>query len=174
MLPPIDEIEVDRIHGTNETPRKADKREVNVDMNPMVDLAFLLLTFFMLATTFSNPQVMELLVPAKPDADDVQQETPVKESRTLSLVLFPDKIIWYRGITEPETFKMKYNDSDIISFLRGVNKETDGLVVLIKPHPDSNYENLVTVLDALNNSALQRYALDEPSEFDMNLRNLQQ
>ncbi len=173
MLPPIDEIEVDRIHGTNETPRKADKREVNVDMNPMVDLAFLLLTFFMLATTFSNPQVMELLVPAKPDADDVQQETPVKESRTLSLVLFPDKIIWYRGITEPETFKMKYNDSDIISFLRGVNKETDGLVVLIKPHPDSNYENLVAVLDALNNSAVQRYALDEPSEFDMNLRNLQ-
>ncbi len=170
MLPPIDEIEVDRIHGTNEASRKAEKREVNVDMNPMVDLAFLLLTFFMLATTFSNPQVMELLVPAKPDADDVQQETPVKESRTLSLVLLQDKIVWYRGITDPETFDLDYSDSGLITFLSAANQETDGLVVLIKPLPESNYENLVTILDALNNSAVQRYALDEPSEFDLNLK----
>jgi len=169
MLPPIDEIEVDRIHGTNDASRKAEKREVNVDMNPMVDLAFLLLTFFMLATTFSNPQVMELLVPAKPDADDAQQETPVKESRTMSLVLFQEKIVWYRGITDPEHFDISYDDTRLIGFLSAANKDTDGLVVLIKPLPESNYENLVTVLDALNNSGVQRYALDEPNEYDLNL-----
>lgn len=167
MLPPVEEIEVERIHVRDDKARKASRRDIDVDMNPMVDLAFLLLTFFMLATTFSKPQAMELLVPAKPDPEKTETETPVKESKTLSLVLREDKIIYYRGITDPETAELPYENGRVLALLGNMNVEIDGLVVLIKPLPESNAANLVAVLDALNVSDVQRYALAEPSEFDL-------
>ncbi|MCA1750464.1 MAG: ExbD/TolR family protein [Cryomorphaceae bacterium] len=171
MLPPIEDIEIDRIHGRDDKTRKSTRRDVDVDMNPMVDLAFLLLTFFMLATTFSKPQAMELLVPAKPDGQEAETETPVKESKTLSLVLHEDKIVWYRGITDPETFEIEYENGPLLALLRSVNTEVDGLVVLVKPLPESNAAGLVAVLDALNVSGVQRYALSEPSELDLETEN---
>ena len=61
--------------------QKTAKKEVDIDMNPMVDLAFLLLTFFMLTTTFQRPQAMELVMPAKPEKEAIIQEQPIKESR---------------------------------------------------------------------------------------------
>lgn len=167
MLPPIDEIEIERIHGRGERSRKARKRDVDVDMNPMVDLAFLLLTFFMLATTFIKPQAMELMVPAKPKADDIEKEMPVKESKTLSLVLYESKVVWYRGITNPDADSIYYEDRALYTLLDRENKKTDGLVVLIKPLPESNFENLVRVLDALNIVGVERYALAEPSGYDL-------
>lgn len=167
MLPPIEEIETERIHAKDDKARKASRRSINVDMNPMVDLAFLLLTFFMLATTFSKPQAMELLVPAKPDEEAAERETPVKESKTLSLVLREDKVVWYRGITDPVTAELPYENGPLLALLGSHNAEIDGLVVLVKPLPESNAANLVTVLDALNVSNVQRYALAEPSAFDL-------
>ncbi len=169
MLPNLEEIEVERIHGREDSERKVTKREVNVDMNPMVDLAFLLLTFFMLATTFSKPQAMELLVPAMPKETDEIKETPVKESRTLSLVLLEDEIIWYRGITKPETNEIPYEEDKLLNVLNEADRNTDGLVVLIKPLDENQYEDLVLVLDVMGHSDVERYSLVEPSEFDLNL-----
>jgi biopolymer transport protein ExbD len=167
MLPPIEEIEIDRIHGRDEPSRRARKRDVEVDMNPMVDLAFLLLTFFMLATTFIKPQAMELMVPAKPKAEDIEKEMPVKESKTMSLVLHETKVIWYKGITNPDADSILYTDRALLDLLGRMNNEIDGLVVLIKPLPESDFENLVLVLDALNIAGVQRYALAEPSVYDL-------
>lgn len=166
MIPNLDEIEVERINKGADADKKAAKRMVNVDMNPMVDLAFLLLTFFMLATTFSKPQAMELLVPAKPKQEDVEKETPVKESKTLSIVLAKNRIVWYQGISDPDTHAISYDGTDLETFLGKINGEVDGLVVLIKPLQESNYGNLVKAFDALNYSGVQRYAISELSEFD--------
>jgi biopolymer transport protein ExbD len=171
MLPGLEEIEVERLHGRDDSARKATRREINVDMNPMVDLAFLLLTFFMLATTFSKPQAMELLVPAKAKETDAVKETPVKESKTLSLVLLEEEIVWYRGITDPEVNRIPYQEKRVLEILLEANSNTDGLVVLIKPLPSNEYEDLVLVLDVLRESGLQRYSLIEPSEFDIELHN---
>lgn len=168
MLPNLDDIEIERLHERSDKERKV-KREVNVDMNPMVDLAFLLLTFFMLATTFRTPQAMEILVPAKAKEKDEIKETPVKESKTLSLVLMEDKIMWYRGITDPETHDLAYGEEELMKILREANENTRGLVVLIKPLASNEFEDLVLVLDVLGNSGLQRYSLVEPSEFDVKL-----
>lgn len=167
MLPNLEEIEIDRIHGREDPERKVTKREINVDMNPMVDLAFLLLTFFMLATTFSKPQAMELLVPAKAKETDEEKETPVKESKTLSLVLLEEEMIWYRGITDPSIQRIPYDEKKLLSVLQKADSETDGLVVLIKPLESNEYEDLVMVLDVLGYSGLERYSLVEPSEFDL-------
>ena len=166
MLPNLENIEVEKIN-VRQSDNKNDKRTLNVDMNPMVDLAFLLLTFFMLATTFSKPQAMELLIPAKPKDELAEKEMAVKESKTLSIALQKDQVQWYRGITEPKAEIIKYEDLE--SLLSTINNNTEGLVVLIKPLGSSKYSNLVDVLDALNYSNIQRDPISDLSEFDESL-----
>jgi biopolymer transport protein ExbD len=117
----------------------------------------------MLATTFSKPQAMELMVPAKPK-EQTEQEMAVKESKTISLVLSSQKIIWYQGITAPDTHSIQYNDLE--GTLTKLNNEIKEMVVLIKPLSSSNYGNLVDVFDALNYSEVGRYALSDLSELD--------
>jgi len=170
MFPNLEEIEVGKVHRSDDKEKKAAKREVNVDMNPMVDLAFLLLTFFMLATTFNKPQAMELVVPAKPKESDQEKETPVKESKTYSLVLLEDKAYWYRGITDPSTEEISLEQSRIETVLRAAQESTEGMIVLIKPLETADYEDLVMIFDALNVVEAKRYALSEPSEFDQKLQ----
>src|ERR1041385_6538655 len=80
---------------------RSKKTSTRIDMTPMVDLAFLLLTFFILTTTLSKPQTMEITMPEKVKKGDEQPE--VNEKKVLTLVLGPnDKVYWYVGITEPQ------------------------------------------------------------------------
>jgi len=169
MIPPLEEIEVDRINKRSSNQKKEERRTVSVDMNPMVDLAFLLLTFFMLATTFSKPFAMELVVPAKPKKNAVEKETAVKESKTLNLVLLSEELVWYNGITEPETRRIDYEEASIRALLKKQMKEIPDLVILIKPAENSNYGNLVRVIDLLNQLEAKRYALSPTSKFDKSL-----
>lgn len=143
------------------------KNTINVDMNPMVDLAFLLLTFFMLATTFSQPQLMELVMPVKPDSDDLEQQQAVKESKALSIVLSSkDRIYCYQGISAPEVLMMNSNSSEIKTLLMDKKSTVQGLIVLIKAEVGSRYENLVNILDNLNQIGIERYAIAEMTAQD--------
>ena len=79
---------------------RAKKTSTHIDMTPMVDLAFLLLTFFMLTTTFSRPKTMEINMPVKDAPKEEQQK--VAASQTLSILLTEkDHIIWYMGVDDP-------------------------------------------------------------------------
>ena len=79
---------------------RAKKASTHIDMTPMVDLAFLLLTFFMLTTTFSRPKTMEINMPVKDAKEEEQQK--VAASQTLSVLLTEkDRIIWYMGVDDP-------------------------------------------------------------------------
>src|SRR6187455_386900 len=87
---------------------RAKKASTHIDMTPMVDLAFLLLTFFMLTTTFSKPKTMDITMPVK---DKPQVEgTKFPASLTMNVLLTEnDRIIWYMGMADdpehpPETF----------------------------------------------------------------------
>ncbi|MBL0103286.1 MAG: biopolymer transporter ExbD [Bacteroidetes bacterium] len=82
---------------------RAKKSSTHIDMTPMVDLAFLLLTFFILTTTFSKPKTMDITMPVK---DQIKEEdrTKVPASQTVSVILTKDdRIIWYVGIDDPNT-----------------------------------------------------------------------
>jgi biopolymer transport protein ExbD len=79
---------------------RAKKQSTHIDMTPMVDLAFLLLTFFMLTTTFGKPKTMEINMPVKPENED--QQTLVNNAITI-LLTGDDKIYWYFGELKPET-----------------------------------------------------------------------
>src|SRR5436190_11609487 len=79
---------------------RAKKSSTHIDMTPMVDLAFLLLTFFIFTTTFSTPRTMDITMPVK-DAKE-EDQTKVPASQTLSILLTGNnKIVWYMGVDDP-------------------------------------------------------------------------
>src|ERR1043165_7531881 len=78
--------------------KRAKKMSTKIDMTPMVDLAFLLLTFFMLTTTFAKPNVMDLNMPAKPKPNDTDPPA-VKESDAFTVIVSGnDKVYYYEGM----------------------------------------------------------------------------
>src|ERR1035437_1250959 len=80
--------------------RKAKKHGTHIDMTPMVDLACLLLTFFMLTTAFNKPKVMAIILPEKPKENEKPPE--LDKSRALNIILVEhDKILWYNGLADP-------------------------------------------------------------------------
>jgi biopolymer transport protein ExbD len=80
--------------------KRAKKHGTHIDMTPMVDLACLLLTFFMLTTAFNKPKVMEIILPEKPKEGEKPPE--LDKSRALNILLIEhDKILWYNGLADP-------------------------------------------------------------------------
>ena len=79
---------------------KTKKMSTRVDFTPMVDLGFLLITFFMLATTLSKPQTMEIAMPSKEKLSE-EDQTKIKASRAVTILLGKDnKVFYYEGTRE--------------------------------------------------------------------------
>lgn len=77
--------------------KRAKKGSTRVDMTPLVDLAFLLLTFFVLTSTFSKPKVMSLVYPAKIEDEDLKDLDIPKINNAITFLLSEDKIFYYQG-----------------------------------------------------------------------------
>jgi biopolymer transport protein ExbD len=143
---------------------RSKKSSTRVDMTAMVDLAFLLITFFILSTTLNKPKAMDM---AMPDKDDQNTQLPVPASRTMTILLgSKDKLEWYVG--EPgksaptvDNFgpsglrKALIENSDKIKAASGGKS----MIVLIKPSDKSTYENLVASLDELNIANIEIHAI---------------
>jgi|SRR6478609_997649 len=144
---------------------RSKKSSTRIDMTPMVDLAFLLLTFFILTTTLSKPQTMEITMPEKPKPDDKPPE--VNEKKVLTLVLGAnDKVYWYVGITEPEAKKVDFSKDGVRKVLIEKKAEIRDLIVLIKAMDDSKYKNMVDILDEITITSIQRYAIVDITSAD--------
>lgn len=154
---------------------RSKKASTRVDLTAMVDLAFLLITFFMLTTTLAKPQAMDL---AMPDKDDkVVDQKPVPASRTMTLLLgSKDKLEWFIG--EPGTASPTasgYGKNGIRKVLidnyKNVKLQSGGkeMIVIIKPSDKSNYKNMVDILDELKIANLQIYAIGDilPNEVEL-------
>jgi biopolymer transport protein ExbD len=85
--------------GGKHAKKRAKKASTKIDMTPMVDLAFLLLTFFVLTSTFSKPKTMEINFPAKPE--DESKNMKVNNAITF-LMTKDDGIYYYNGEFYPE------------------------------------------------------------------------
>jgi biopolymer transport protein ExbD len=144
---------------------RSKKASTRVDLTAMVDLAFLLITFFMLTTTLAKPQAMDL---GMPDKDDIKKDQlPVPASRTMSVLLgSKDKLEWFVG--EPGKVAPNIDNygkngirKALLDNYQKVKQQSGGkeMIVLIKPSDKSNYKNLVDMLDELKIANIQIYAI---------------
>jgi biopolymer transport protein ExbD len=147
---------------------RAKKGSTRIDMTPMVDLAFLLLTFFVMTTTLNKPQTMEITMPEKPKPGDEMPE--INEKNVMTVVLGDDnKVYWYMGITDPVVEKSNYSAEGIRKILLKKKAELPKLVVLIKAMDESKYKNMVDIMDEMNISSTQRFALVDITDTDVQL-----
>jgi biopolymer transport protein ExbD len=147
--------------GKNRTRKAAP----SVDLTAMVDLAFLLITFFMLTTSLSKSQAMEI---AKPAINVPSQPYPA--SRTVTLLLGKaNHIVWYRGEagkSEPQkaTFatihEVLNRNKSAIAKTHG-NDPSKFMVVIIKPTEKSTYKNFVDALDEMKITDVKSYLIDD-------------
>jgi biopolymer transport protein ExbD len=148
--------------GKKKGPKKASTK---VDMTPMVDLAFLLVTFFMLTTTLSKPKTMLLSMPEKPKPND--PEPPKVDERVTTTVVLDkkDRIFYYRGVENPEIFTTDYSPEGfrkmaVEMVAKGKSLQKDA-VFIIKPTEESSYKNVVDILDEMKITNAKVYAIQQ-------------
>lgn len=138
--------------------KKKRRLRIRIDMTPMVDVAFLLLTFFMLTTYFSKPQTMELNLPP-----DEKAQVEVAESNLLTIRVAPDGAVFWNTGTEPANrIEMK----ELRKFLSDKNKENPKLITLLKIDRDGKYEYLVKAMDEVALAKVERFSLAQMNEYD--------
>jgi biopolymer transport protein ExbD len=149
---------------------RSKKSNAKVDLTAMVDLAFLLITFFMLTTTLSKPQSMSLGLPDK-DPDEESADIKVDENRTMTVMLGDDnKMIFYMGllatpIAGPKeiTFGKDGLRKEILerkqSVLAYTGNKDKGMIVIIKPSKKSSYKNVIDILDEMAISDVPTYTI---------------
>lgn len=141
--------------------KKAKKLSTRVDMTPMVDLGFLLITFFIFTTTMSTPATMDLFMPK--DTDKPEEQNKAKESGALTIILGKaDQVYYYEGQLTPDASNFKSTNfkgirDEIIS--KKKNTPPDDLVVVIKPNEEATYKNTVDILDEMTINEVKRFAL---------------
>ena len=149
---------------------KQKKKSTRIDMTAMVDVAFLLLTFFILTTTLAQPQTMELNLPPKKDDIDVKERTvEVKAEKILTLILGEeDQIYYYKGEPDQEgTLEITtYDPQGIRKVIFGHLRSVRDPIVVIKPNETSRYRNVVDILDEMAITQAKKYAMTEVTSVD--------
>jgi len=144
---------------------RSKKASTRVDLTAMVDLAFLLITFFMLTTTLSKTKAMDM---AMPDKDELHpDQLPVPATRTMTILLGSNnKLEWYIGETGKSAPTVDNFGKDglrkaLIDNSEKIKATHNGqpMIVLIKPSDKSNYNNFVNTLDELNITGIDIHAV---------------
>jgi biopolymer transport protein ExbD len=175
--------------------KKAKKLSTRVDMTPMVDLGFLLITFFIFTATMNEPTTMDLNMPK--DTDKEEEQTKTKQSGALTVMLGKDDhLYYYEGELAPDgsNFKsagFKEIRDVIINKKKSViaayrtdpvceeKARKDGkdpndckqqdFFVVIKPTTEATYKNAVDILDEMTINDVKRYALMKISDTELQL-----
>ncbi len=139
-----------------------------IDFIPMVDLGFLLITFFIFTTTLSTPSVMKLNVPSD------GPPSLASEDKTINLVLFKNNTIgYYLGSNINAMQFTNYSPSGIRKEIQLVQKQIvhrfgneSQLYVVIKPTVSSTYKNVVDILDEMLINNVKRYIPTEATDYE--------
>ncbi|PQJ12674.1 biopolymer transporter ExbD [Flavipsychrobacter stenotrophus] len=166
--------------------KKAKKLSTRIDLTPMVDLGFLLITFFMFTTTLAKPKTMEINMPYKDPLMKDEDKNKIKNSVALTILLSKNhRLYYYEGIGDdpnkpPEYkvtgFKQKDGIRDVI-----INKKKmvddlkrqqaltakDEATILIKPDSTSTYSDLVNILDEMTINGVKVYAIIDISPVEL-------
>ena len=130
--------------------RKPMRRGVRIDMTPMVDVAFLLLIFFMVTTVFRRPQALEITLPSEKNEVEMPQEN-VLQIR----VQDTGKAFWNIGLEQPNEVAV----SDLHTIVEEQRGANPALAAVIKIDRKAPYHYMVDVLDEVTLGNLKRFSL---------------
>lgn len=153
--------------------RKTRKRiAARVDLTAMVDLAFLLITFFIFTTTLNKPKVMPVAMPVDGPSE------PIAASRTLTICPGNNnKLVWYVGEAKNPLlgpYVTNYGKNGLrkaILQAKNYARKASGkfLFAIIKPADTSEYSDLVNTLDEMEINDVQSYAITNISVDDISM-----
>ncbi len=168
-------VEREKKSGKKGLRRQKRRISIRIDMTPMVDIAFLLLIFYMVTTVFAMPQAMEINLPP---ADDMNTELEVKESNLLTIRVDDEgRFFWNLRTPSPENLPKLLpshpNTPDTVVYrlwpdtLRGLlleqNRENNRLNTLVLIHEEATYADMVNILDEIDliERSWNKYLADE-------------
>ncbi|GAA4466116.1 biopolymer transporter ExbD [Nemorincola caseinilytica] len=165
--------------------KKGKKLSTRIDLTPMVDLGFLLITFFMFTTTLAKPKTMEINMPYKDENLTDAEKNKLKASVAMTVLLSKNhRVYYYEGIGDnpdqaPDLkvtgFKAKDGIRDAIiakkKIVDGLKRSgaltaKDEMTVLIKPDTTSTYSDLVNMLDEMSINDVKVYAIIDISDIE--------
>jgi biopolymer transport protein ExbD len=145
---------------------RARKQLISLDLTAMVDLGFLLITFFMLQTMLTKPKAMELNTF---DAYKIRDEQPPLCGGliTLSILLGEkDKIYTYVSVDSPQIQIADFSKTGIRAVILARQAEVEAqwgnkelLRLLIRAMPNARYKNLIDILDEIAITGVRNYAI---------------
>lgn len=133
---------------------------IRIDMTPMVDIAFLLLIFYMVTTVFAMPQAMEINLPPEEEG-----EVEIAESNLLTIRVDSLGFYWWNlrrvspenlpglipsDVDKPDTIAYKLDSDSLQGLLVSQNRNNPKLNTLILIHREATYEDMVNVLDEID------------------------
>lgn len=163
---------------------KQKKKSTRVDMTAMVDVAFLLLTFFILTTTMQKQKAMELFLPAKDKEKQQDAEQKVAADKVMTLILGDrDSVYYYVGVDDPILATTNYSSTGLrqvlVDFINQKDKDNKkplcppgtsvncwDPIFVIKPSKTCRYQNVVDILDEMRIVKAPKYALTDVSPAD--------
>ncbi len=147
--------------------KKGKKLSTRVDLTPMVDLGFLLITFFIFTTTMSQPTAMRLFLPK--DVKNPDEQNKVKNSAVITLMLGKsDKIYYYEGDSAAGLKATDFKNVRDIVVDKKRRTDPKDFVVIIKPTVDATYKNTINILDEMTIDGVKRYAMVDISPVEYN------
>ena len=145
---------------------RSKKASTRIDLTAMVDLAFLLITFFIMATTLAKPKAMDTIWPVKTKKD---VQLPVPETRTMTVLLGSNnKLEWYVGAPGKSAPTVdNFGKDGIRKTLVEESKKIEAthagpnnfMVVLVKVSEKATYKNFVNIMDELNITGIKSSAV---------------
>ncbi|HOZ51679.1 MAG TPA: biopolymer transporter ExbD [Chitinophagaceae bacterium] len=180
--------EIDTSGGGKKGPgvKKGKKLSTRIDLTPMVDLGFLLITFFIFTTTMSKPKTMEIMMPSDKKIEE-KDKTKAKDYCTMTVLLSKEhRVYYYIGLADdplnPPKVEVTYFQNKngirdaLIAHKKKVyeermngapgHKPDDEPVILIKPDVNSQYEDMVNILDEMQINGISTYAMIDITDVD--------
>jgi biopolymer transport protein ExbD len=151
--------------------KRMKKANLKIDMTPMVDLGFLLISFFIFTTEISKPATTNLYMPKGVDS------TEIAESKSITILLSYDNVFYYNGemttaMKNDRVFQTSYDEMNGIGNIirqkqnelkkRKIDKRD--MIVLIKPGTNSSYKDVLDCLDEMLINGVTRYVIVDPGK----------
>lgn len=147
----------------NAKSKRSFKKAIRVDLTPMVDLGFLLITFFVFTSSMSAPKAMAMLTP---NDTEISKDNICESCAITVIPTGNNKIFYYEGNDKNPDYKTTtYNADGLRTLLLKKKRETAlkgrDAILIIKPTSKSSFKNLINIIDESTIAVYKRYYLDK-------------